>query len=79
MYYVDIEEAQGCWDGIHEPRSCLSLSTSASTWHQIGHLTVVSRVPCARILHCVTRYEGIDSFTYDYFLSIDSGEVFSSF
>ena len=44
-----------------------------------GYLTMVSRVPCARVLCCVTRYEGGDNSTFDYFLSIDSREVFSGF
>ena len=42
----------------------------------LGYSTVVSRVPCARVLRCVTRYEGGDSSIIDYFSSIDSREVF---
>ena len=46
---------------------------------RLGYLTVVSRVPCARVLRCVTRYEGGDSSIIDYFSSIDNREVISGF
>ena len=46
---------------------------------RLGHLTVVSRVPWARVLRCVTRYEAGYSSTIDYFSSVDSREVFSCF
>ena len=29
---------------------------------KLGYLTVVSRVPCARVVCCVARLEGEDSF-----------------
>ena len=32
-----------------------------------GNLTVVSRVSCARVVHCVARQEGEDSSIYDPF------------
>ena len=44
-----------------------------------GHLTVVSRVPCARILCCAVRLEGEDCSIIDPFSSIDSREVFLGF
>ena len=46
---------------------------------KLGYLTVVSRVPCARIVRCLTRYEGRDSSIIDYFSSIDNREVISGF
>ena len=44
-----------------------------------GVLTVVSRVPCARVLHCVTSQKAEDSFINDPFSSNNSREVFSGF
>ena len=42
---------------------------------RLGYLTVVSRVPCARVLRCVTRYEGGDSSIIGSISSNDRNEV----
>ena len=44
-----------------------------------GYLTVVSRVPCARVVCCVARQEGVNSSIIDPFSSNDSREVFLGF
>ena len=41
-----------------------------------GYLTVVSRVVCARVVLCVARLEGEDSFIVNPFSSNDSREIF---
>ena len=41
-----------------------------------GYLTVVSRVPCARVLYCVARQEAGDSSINDVSLTNDRREVF---
>ena len=43
---------------------------------RLGCFTVVSGVPCARVVYCVARLEGEDSSTIDRFSSNDSREVF---
>ena len=79
MHYVDIRELRGVGmvssnqDHAFSDQHLLQLGTRS------GYLTVISRVACARVLRCVTRYEGGDSSTIDYFSSIDSKEVFSGF
>ena len=49
-------------------------------WLQLGirlsYLTVVSRVPCARVVCFVARLEGEDSSIVDPFSSNDSTEIF---
>ena len=44
-----------------------------------GYLTVVSRVPCAKNVRCIARYEGIESSIISYSSFNDSREVFSGF
>ena len=44
-----------------------------------GYSTVVSKVPCARVLCCATRLEGDGSSIIDLFSSNDSREVFLGF
>ena len=44
-----------------------------------GYPTVVSRVPCARVLCCAARLEGEDCSIIDSFLVDDSREVVLGF
>ena len=44
-----------------------------------GYLTVVSRVPCARVVCCAARWEGEYGSIIDPFSSTDSKEVFIDF
>ena len=46
---------------------------------RLGYLTVVSRVPCARVVCCAARLERVDSSIVDSFSSNDSREVFLGF
>ena len=46
---------------------------------RLGYLTVVSRVPCARVLGCAARLDGEDCSIVDSFLSNDRREVFLGF
>ena len=46
---------------------------------RLGYLTVVSRVPCARIVCCAARLEGEDCSIIDLYSSNDSREVFLGF
>ena len=46
---------------------------------RLGYSTVVSRVPCARVLCCADRLEGEDYSIIDSFLFNDSREVFLGF
>ena len=68
MHYVDMNEAYKCLDGIRGPWSCLFEANIYSNLAQIsGYSTVVRRVSRSRIVWCVARLEGIDSFTSEYF------------
>ena len=44
-----------------------------------GYLTVISRVPCARVLCCAARLDGTDCSIIDPFSSNNSREVFLGF
>ena len=44
-----------------------------------GYFTMVSRVPCARVVCCAARLEREDSSIIDPFSSSDSKEVFLGF
>ena len=79
MHYMDMNEAYRCLDGVRGQGSCLSRPTSTTTWHQISYPTMVSRVPCARVLCCAARLEGEDCSKIDSFLFNDSREVFLGF
>ena len=46
---------------------------------RLDHLTVVSRVPCARVVRCVTLLEGEDSSMNDPISSNDNREVLFGF
>ena len=46
---------------------------------RLGYLTVVSRVPCARVLCCAVRLEGKDCSVIDPFSSNYSREYFLGF
>ena len=68
MHYVDMNEANGCSDGIRGPRWCLFEVNIYPNLAQIsGYSTVVSRVSRSRIVCYVARLEGINSFTTDHF------------
>ena len=43
------------------------------------YLTLINRVPCARVVRCVARLDREDSFVIDLFSSNDSREVFLGF
>jgi len=80
MHYIDMNEANGCvWmvsvdqDLVFPDQHLLELGIRS------GYLTLISRVPCARVLCCLTRYEVGDSPIIDHFSSIDSREVISGF
>ena len=46
---------------------------------RLGCLAVISRVPCARVICCMARQEGEDSFVIDHFSSNYSSKVFLGF
>ena len=80
MHYMDMNKTYGRLDGIRGPRSCLSRPTSATTWNQtLGCLTVIYRVPCARVVSGVAKQGGGDSSIIDPFSSSDSREIFLGF
>ena len=61
-------EAYGCLDGIRGPWWCLFEANIYPNLAQMsGYSTEVSRVSRSRIVCCVARLEGIDSFTSKYF------------
>ena len=46
---------------------------------RLGYLTVVSRVPCARVLCCVTGQEAGDSSINDIFCPIIGAKYFKAY
>ena len=68
MHYMDINEAYGCLDGIRGPRDAFPDQHLLQLGIRLGYLTVVSRVPCARVVCCAARLMGEDSSTIDSFL-----------
>ena len=44
-----------------------------------GYLTLINRVPCARVVSCVARLEGKDSFTIDPFFPVKEQKSFTGF
>ena len=62
-----------------EPDQAFASQNSLQLDIRLGTLTVVSKVPCAKIVFCEDRHEGLDSSIIDLFSSKDSGEVFLGF
>ena len=80
MHYTDTNEAYQCLDDTVDQYHAFPdqhLLQLGSRF--LGYLTVLSRVPCARVVRCVAReMVGCIPIT-DSFMSNDSREVFLSF